>query len=148
MKAPFTHNKRRGTPTEIFSLINYRNIDSVKRVLADGHPLAVGIPVFKSKNDQPATLVFGNYLMPLGKDNFEGFHCLVVVGYYDDPKLPGGGALIIRNSHGKNWGRACRYGIGYGTLPYDYIVRYNLSAYYLIIDKSNEHSVIRDGGVA
>ena len=53
----------------------------------------------------------------------EGGHAVVAVGYDDKKEIrnkyadrPTTGALLIRNSWGKDWGEA-----GYGWLPYDYV---------------------------
>jgi len=131
-------------PTKVFEAENSNNIDTIKRVLADGHPVAIGIPVFDKWNDQPETKLRGNYLMPLEGEKPAGYHCLVLAGYNDDLNLPsGGGEFLVRNSYGKQWGRLCRFGSGYGTLPYGYVKNYNYSAYWLDVDQSKVEKVIR-----
>lgn len=45
-----------------------------------------------------------------------GGHEIVLVGYRDDPSLPGGGAFEMRNSWDETWGDG-----GYAWLPYAYV---------------------------
>jgi len=59
------------------------------------------------------------------KERIEGRHAVVIVGFDDKMKVLNEygkvettGALLIRNSWGKEWGDK-----GYGWLPYDYILK-------------------------
>ena len=47
---------------------------------------------------------------------FDG-HSVVLVGFHRNPKFPGGGYFIFRNSWSKTWGDA-----GYGYLPFQYLL--------------------------
>lgn len=42
-----------------------------------------------------------------------GAHTILIVGYHDDPTIPGGGEWIIKNSWDTGWGDG-----GYGYIPY------------------------------
>jgi hypothetical protein len=53
-------------------------------------------------------------------------HSIVFVGYEDDPKKPGGGAFIFRNSNGPKWGRE-----GCGLMSYAYVRAYANDALWL-----------------
>lgn len=46
----------------------------------------------------------------------QGGHGVLLVGYHDDPKWPGGGYFIVRNSWGPDWGEG-----GYGKVSYAYV---------------------------
>jgi len=56
---------------------------------------------------------------PSPTDSLDGGHAILAVGYSDNHKFDDGrtGALLIRNSWGKDWGDG-----GYGWLPYDYVL--------------------------
>ena len=65
----------------------------------------------------------GRILFPSEDENFTGGHAVVTVGYDDTLEIENWkngettvGALLIRNSWGRNWGDE-----GYGWLPYDYV---------------------------
>jgi hypothetical protein len=76
-----------------------------------------------------AVQLSGQITMPLPGENMVGGHAMVLVGYQDDDSVPGGGFFILRNSWGKLWGVNCKYGAGYGTIPYKYISKYCWEAY-------------------
>jgi C1A family cysteine protease len=67
----------------------------------------------------------GRIPFPSLRDKIEGGHAVVAVGYDDKMNIKNehseeetSGALLIRNSWGKDWGEE-----GYGWLPYEYIMR-------------------------
>lgn len=102
-------------------------LDTVKRCLADGFPVAFGFPVYSSIDEVGTG---GNYVIPLpgSQDNLIGGHAVLAVGFNDDLPVgtPSGattsrklkGALLIRNSWGQEWGVD-----GYAYLPYEYVRR-------------------------
>jgi C1A family cysteine protease len=77
-----------------------------------------GLTIYSSIYEE-ANYKKGYIPIPHSKDNVQGGHAVVAVGY-DDTKIIGTsvGALLIRNSWGTNWGEQ-----GYGWLPYDYILK-------------------------
>jgi C1A family cysteine protease len=97
-------------------------LQRIKTYLTAGHPAMFGFTVYSSieqANDS------GQIPFPSLRDRMEGGHAVVAVGYDDRLKIKnsfGGdettGALLIRNSWGKDWGED-----GYGWLPYEYIFR-------------------------
>ena len=64
-------------------------------------------------------------------DRIVGGHAVVAVGYNDKTEITNKkgdkkkskGAFLIRNSWGKTWGDS-----GYGWLPYDYVLKWNLAS--------------------
>ncbi len=89
-------------------------LGEVKRSIAAELPCMFGFTVYSSF---PGTGEGGDIPFPSEGDKVEGGHAVVAVGY-DDAKKIGKetGALLIRNSWGKDWGED-----GYGWLPYAYI---------------------------
>lgn len=86
----------------------------IKQMLVGGFPSIFGFTVYSSLSQAAST---GEIPFPQQGDRAVGGHAVMAVGY-DDRKSIGGrtGALLIRNSWGRGWGRE-----GYGWLPYAYV---------------------------
>jgi C1A family cysteine protease len=96
-------------------------LDSVKKYLVAGIPLMFGFWGFPSfeNSDIPGGIPY-----PCKGEQAEWGHAIVAVGYDDNKKIINTkcnketkGALLIRNSWGKEWGEN-----GYGWLPYEYVL--------------------------
>ena len=94
---------------------------SVKKYIEAGIPSMFGFWGFSSFESSD---VKGGIPYPGESEKAEWGHAIVAVGYDDEKKIKNTttgkvttGALLIRNSWGKEWGDK-----GYGWLPYDYVI--------------------------
>ena len=78
----------------------------------------------------------GDIPYPCKGESAQWGHAVMAVGYDDERKISNlkcksetKGALLIRNSWGKNWGED-----GYGWLPYDYVLNGLALDFWSIID--------------
>lgn len=96
-------------------------LDSVKKYLEAGIPSMFGFWGFPSFDISDTK---GGIPYPDEGESAQWGHAIVAVGYDDTKKIKNTknnkettGALLIRNSWGKEWGDK-----GYGWLPYDYVL--------------------------
>ena len=54
---------------------------------------------------------------------------MCMVGYQDDPDVPGGGYFLVRNSWGTTWAGNNVIEPGHARIPYAYLKRYASAAY-------------------
>jgi len=109
-------------------------LKKVKSYLASGHPAMFGFTVYNSIEQAENT---GKIPFPSSKEKIEGGHAIVAVGYDDKMKIKNKfgkiettGALLIRNSWGKEWGEK-----GYGWLPYEYVLKGLAADFWSILKK-------------
>lgn len=100
------------------------NVDEIRSILAGANrrrPMPVVVTVdFFAGCDGVEYAIPATREMPDGRlaseCAWQGRHGLLIVGYEDNPKAPGGGWFLIRNSLGESWGEK-----GYGRMPYAYL---------------------------
>ncbi len=103
-----------------------RDLAHFKCCLASGYPFVLGMTVHDSFQsfERNAVRYSGHLQLPGKGDGVEGGHAVLAVGYDDD-----NGWFMVRNSFGEDWGMK-----GYFTVPYEYLMREDLSADFWKID--------------
>lgn len=113
-----------------------RDTYSLKTQLAHDNPVVVTVPTFGFWGGALIDYT-GTVRLPFTAEGtrsplvrLESAHALCLVGYQDDAETPGGGYYIVRNSWGASWASQCPDGAGYFWLPYAYVERYGLTAFW------------------
>jgi C1A family cysteine protease len=103
-----------------YRAVEYRRIhrvmDDLRACIASGYPFVFGFKAHQKFQD--VVKKTGVLLMPAPKEKVLGHHAVLAVGYDDRQRR-----LIVRNS----WGRSFGLG-GYFTMPYEYLLKEDLSA--------------------
>lgn len=107
--------------------IDPKDVASIKAALADGKAILFAIPVFNSWYQNRITRRYGKINMSLPGERSSGAHAMALVGYVDDGDAPGGGYFLLRNSWSP-WGYDNPQGEGFGSIPYAFIAKHNLTA--------------------
>ena len=101
-----------------YKAVSYRRVshglDDIKSCLAEGYPFVFGIAIYWNYPQYSTT---GAIPMPGDAAPAHQGHTMLAVGYDDSTRL-----FTIRNSHGTDWGHQ-----GYGTIPYEFLTRPDLS---------------------
>jgi C1A family cysteine protease len=102
-------------------------LQNIKTYLAAGFPSMFGFPVYEEYMNVPAD---GKVAYPKAESHYYGGHANVAVGY-DDTMTIGDqkGALLVRNSWGKDWGLE-----GYAWMSYQYVTEALASDWWSLID--------------
>ena len=95
-----------------------------------GMPIVISSLVFNSWFRSAATNQSGKITMPLpGEPPLSGGHAMSIVGYQDDPSVPGGGYFIVRNSWSAAWAARSPEAAGHAMMPYAYVEQYVVEAF-------------------
>ena len=108
-----------------------RSSTGLRRMVDEGRPVAIPVPVFRNWDSNPNTNAYGLIPMPLPNSVLTGGHAMCVVGYAQDDDFPGGGGFILRNSWGTDWAPRSPVLPGYGVIPFAYIDLYAWEAFSL-----------------
>lgn len=114
------YHAARGRRTLTYFRLDYETrpfsevLHEAKLLLAHKFPVAFGLPVHAEYLKADRTT--GHIAYPSESSRFITGHANVAFGY-DDNVMGGQGALLVRNSWGRNWGAE-----GYGWLPYSYVL--------------------------
>jgi hypothetical protein len=119
-----------------------RWVNALRQELARTRPIAFAVPVYTYWFTEPVRST-GDIRLPLSTDEIEGGHAMCMVGYQDDPDVPGGGMFLVRNSWGVGWARNSAVEPGYARIPYAYIQKYANSAYVASMRKVNGCTLLR-----
>jgi hypothetical protein len=97
---------------------------------APGMPVIIASLVFNSWYRSAATHQSGKITLPLpGEAPLPGGHAMLLVGYQDDPSVPGGGYFIVRNSWSDRWAARSPEAPGHALMPYAYVERCVVEAF-------------------
>jgi len=112
------------------------DLDAMKACLAGGVPFVFGFSVYEHVLTK-AVARSGIIRLPKPSERLQGGHAVMAVGYDDAAQT-----LIFRNSWGEKWGNK-----GYGTLPYAYLTRRDLSDdFWVIHATANDLYAIKKSG--
>lgn len=107
----------------------YRPVDqaayAIKSCLASGYPITFGFNCYP-EIDSDEVAKTGVLPMPKPNEKDVGGHCVVLMGYDDSGRY-----FIVRNSWGTEWGDK-----GYFYMPYEYVLRNDLSSDFWMIQTS------------
>jgi C1A family cysteine protease len=105
------------------------DLDLLRHTLEAKKPVVLSVYTFPNW-DFPVVAETGEVTMPLPGADIDGAHAVCLVGYERNPRAPGGGAFVFRNSWGSKWAKSRgRYGPGYGVLPFEYVRQYGMEAF-------------------
>jgi len=116
-----------------------QELETVKRRLAAGHPVAVGMRWPKQLTVEDRDLCLLGTCQSLD-ETFDG-HCVTLVGYEDGAKFPGGGVFLIRNTWGPGWMKE-----GYGRMSYQYMRSFANDALSFTIDVASPGAAATERG--
>ncbi len=95
-------------------------------------PIIGGVSIFPSFNNS-YTRRTGIVNFPIPGEKAIGGHAVVLSGFADDSKAPGGGSLVFVNSYGETWAAESPHSPGVGEIPYNYIEEHMHSAGMLLL---------------
>ena len=125
-----------------FRRLRARWVDTLRGTLAEGKPVVFAVPVYTYWFTEPVRST-GDIRLPLSTDKVEGGHALCMVGYEDDPDVPGGGYFAVRNSWGtSSWGHENAIAPGHARIPYAFMKKVGRSAFIASVEPVEEGSAL------
>lgn len=112
-----------------FDTIPPKSVNQIKAQLAAGRSVLLGLPIAEHWVSTSQARRLGKLRKALPGELNRGGHAMLAVGYRDDPAVPGGGYLIVRNSWGTDYAADNPDGPGYVWIPYQVIFEQNLAAF-------------------
>jgi hypothetical protein len=116
-----------------------KDFRQLKASLAAGKGLLIGMPIWEYWTSAWQARGIGRMRRNLPGERKGGGHAMAVLGYRDDPTVPGGGYFVVRNSWGDTWAKDNPDGAGYCHMPYKLIYEQCLVAFEI-------DGVIKPGG--
>lgn len=124
---------------KLYTLRSPNNVEEIKRLLKGDRsrrpmPVCIGVELFDGCDGESFTLPH----VCEGKNGAEtveapkGLHEILLIGYEDNPKTPGGGSFIFLNSWGAEWGDH-----GRGKIPYSYVECFSREAGTIVRDRTS-----------
>jgi hypothetical protein len=106
-----------------------KDFRQIKASLAAGKGVLIGMPIWEFWTSAWQARGLGRLRRNLPGERKGGGHAMAVMGYRDDPTVPGGGYFVVRNSWGDSWAKENPDGAGYCHLPYKLIYEQCLVAF-------------------
>lgn len=139
-----SHEAMRFKPQSSAISVGRKDVSAIRGQIAQGWPVAISLPIFRSSYNSLRFHSQGRFLMKLGTfDAVAGYHAMCAVAYFDNPYLSrqgeseeiGGGAFLVRNSWGTTWAKdnplakLVSAGPGYAIIPFGYVQAYCFEAF-------------------
>ncbi|MDX6498040.1 MAG: hypothetical protein QOG23_1300 [Blastocatellia bacterium] len=127
-----TSRVMKGLKGKIFGIsgsteLKSNSIKDLKNALADNHCVGLSVYTYHFWTDN-YTWREGVISLPF-RIKPDGAHAICLVGYKDNDATHSDGYFIFKNSWGTNWG-AGRPDQGFGSLPYRYVLKESIEAWY------------------
>jgi hypothetical protein len=105
------------------------DIHRIKATIAAGRSVLIGLAVQEHWTSTWQAWILGRIRPPLPGELSRSGHAMLAVGYRDDPRVPGNGYFIVRNSWGTTWGKQNADGARYAHIPYQVVFASNRAAF-------------------
>lgn len=117
-----------------------KGVQAIREKLSIDKLVAFAVPVYTYWFTTPVRDT-GDIRLPLSTDTYEGGHAMCMVGYEDDPSVPGGGYFLVRNSWGTGWAQNSTLEPGHARIPYAFIEKYGKSAHTAFVKNGKPRNI-------